>query len=223
MPARTRCAAPLALGAVALALAGCGSARKPAPMELQLERADLVAVAQTLIRQQPTVGREVAATKVAWPLVAHGLPANIQPIAQPALSDATGRAAALTLPAMLTEHAARSLTGPASTLAGIFRAFVTLASRGWQLVGAAVQQTQHGPPAAARFARANVALYIDSVYDAHFSLAQIGKQIPVVYQRLGGPRAFGAALTLAQVRALANFYSEPNDRLYPHPSVRLGS
>ncbi len=223
MPARTRCAALLALGAAALALAGCGSARKPAPMELQLERADLVAVAHTLIAQQPTVGSEVAATKAAWPLIAHGLPANINAVAQPTLNSATQRAAALTLPAMLTEHAARSLTGPASTLAGIFRAFVTLASRGWQLLGAAVQQIQHGPPAAARFARANVALYIDSVYDAHFSLAQIGRQIPVVYQRLGGPRAFGAALTLAELRTLTDFYSEPNDRLYPHPSVRLGS
>jgi hypothetical protein len=32
-------------------------------------------------------------------------------------------------------------------------------------------------PAAARFARANVDLYIESVYDAHFTIAQLGKLV----------------------------------------------
>jgi hypothetical protein len=144
-------------------------------------------------------------------------------LSRPAIRTATQRATALTLPAPLTEQQARSLTGPTSSLAGIFRAFVILASRGWQLIGASIDQIEHSSPAAARFARANVALYIESVYDAHFSLAQIGKQVPTDYQRLGGASAFGASLTPAEVNALAHTYSEPSDRLYPHVSVRLGS
>ena len=45
------------------------------------------------------------------------------------------------------------------------------------MIGAAVYQIEHGTPPRARFARENVPLYIDSVYDAHFGLGQIGKQL----------------------------------------------
>ena len=79
------------------------------------------------------------------------------------------------------------------------------------------------PFSAARFARANVALYIESVYDAHFSLAQIGKHLLAAYKTLGGGGAFGASLTPAEVDALARAYSEGQDRLYPHVGVRFGS
>jgi hypothetical protein len=68
-----------------------------------------------------------------------------------------------------------------------------------------------------------VALYIESIYDAHFGLAQIGKQIPIDYRRVGGAGAFGASLTPAEVGALATSYSEASDRLSPHARVRLGS
>jgi hypothetical protein len=37
------------------------------------------------------------------------------------------------------------------------------------------------------------------------------------YEKLGGPQAFGAALTQAQVNALAGAYSIPAARLEPHP------
>ena len=47
-------------------------------------------------------------------------------------------------------------------------------------------QIEHGSPASARFARENVALYIESVYDGHFDLAQIGKKLPAAYRTLGG-------------------------------------
>ncbi len=210
------------LGA-ALAVAGCGAGRKPAPEELKLERADLTAVAHALSHEQPSVRSEVTATKAAWPLIVNGVPAHASTISRPVLRTAAERGAALTLPQPLTEADTRSLTGPAASLAGIFRAFVILASRGWQLIGGSIDQIEHGSHTAARFARANVALYIDSVYDAHYSLSQIGKQVPIDYKRLGGATAFGASLTPAEVAALVAAYSEANDRLYPHAGVRLGS
>ena len=91
------------------------------------------------------------------------------------------------------------------------------------MIGAAIEQIKHGSRAGARFARANVALYIESVYDAHFSLAQIGKQLVKGYKELGGEAAFGASLTQAEIDGLAATYSEATDRLYPHVGVRLGS
>ena len=75
----------------------------------------------------------------------------------------------------------------------------------------------------ARFARENVALYIESVYDGHFALAQIGKQLLDGYRTLGGQAPFGGTLTQAEVDALASAYSEAADRLHPHVGVRLGS
>ena len=68
-----------------------------------------------------------------------------------------------------------------------------------------------------------MALYIESVYDAHFGLAQIGKKLLAGYRKLGGQAAFGAALTQGEVDALADAYSEATDRLHPHVGVRLGS
>lgn len=218
-----RVAAPLLLCGAVLALAGCGSSRKAAQEEQRLERADLAAVAHALIGQRPSVDAEVAATKAAWPLIAGGLPKDASTISRPVLATATLRAAALALPELLSEVQARSLTGPASSLAGTFRTFSILAARGWRMIGAAVGAVEHGSPVAARFARANVALYIESVYDAHFDLAQIGKQMPIDYRRLGGSSAFGTLLTPAEVDALADTYSEANDRLFPHAGVKLGS
>jgi hypothetical protein len=210
------------LSGAALALSGCsgGSAK---PQEQHLERADLVTVARVLASQEPSVRSEVTATKAAWPLVAGGLPAETSTLSSPEIRLATQRAGALELPGLFAEREVRSLTGPASSLAGTFRAFSTLSARGWQLIGGAIDQIEHGSPAAARFARANVALYIESVYDAHFSLAQIGKHLLAAYKTLGGGGAFGASLTPAEVDALARAYSEGQDRLYPHVGVRFGS
>ncbi len=167
--------------------------------------------------------REVQATKAAWPLIIDGLPADIHKLPGAPLRIATERASALRLPSPFEEHHAASLTGPATALAGTFRSYYLLTGRGWRLIRAAVEQSEHGPRAAASFARANVALYIESVYDAHFALEQIGKQMPIDYQRLGGAGAFGSALTPSEVNALAQSYSEANDLLKPRARVRLGS
>jgi hypothetical protein len=169
------------------------------------------------------VQSEVQATKAAWPLIIDGLPADIHRLPRAPLRIATERASALRLPSLFEDHNAASLTGPATALAGTFRSYYLLTGRGWRMISAAVEQSEHGPRAAASFARANVALYIESVYDAHFALEQIGKQIPIDYQRLGGAGAFGSSLTPSEVSALAQSYSEAHDLLKPRAQVRLGS
>ena len=168
---------------------------------------------------------EVAATRAAWPLVVDGLPADasLSASSRAAIGLASQRASALTLPSLFGEHEAASLTGPSSGIAGTFRSFSVLAARGWLLIDAAAGQVERGDSAAARFARENVALYIESVYDAHFGLAQIGKHLLAGYKTLGAASKFGASLTQTQVDGLADFYSEANDRLHPHSRVRLGS
>ncbi len=210
------------VGTAAVAAGGCGGGTAQSPASLRLQREDLIALARGLQRAEASVRSEVAATKAAWPLVANGLPGGIAH-ARPAIQAAGERAAKLVVPALFSERQAAALTGPASGLAGLFRTFAGLATHGWQLIGAAIEQIDHGSPAAARFARANVALYIESIYDGHFSLAQIGEQLLAGYHRLGGPSAFAASLTQGEVQAVARSYSEASDRLHPHVGVKLGS
>ena len=215
----------LLAGALALALAvvGCGNGASTTTQAKGLERSDLIATSRALSSVTGPVGRELAASKAAWPLVANGLPASTSASERAAIATAGAAAAAVPLPALFGEHPTAALTGPAAGIAGLFRVYSGLASRGWRLIGAAIEEIEHGSPTAARFARANVALYIESVYDAHFSLAQIGKQLSHGYAKLGGPDAFGPSLTQAEVERLALFYSERSSRLHPHPGVKLGS
>jgi hypothetical protein len=213
----------VALGGAALVIGGCGAGRSASPQAQHLQRVDFVAVARALAAQEPSVRREVAATKQAWPLIERGLPLNPSAGLRVAVRVAAERAAALSLPGPLEEHEAAMLTGPGSPIAGVFRSYSILAARGWELIGAALEQSERGSAAAARFARANVALYIESIYDAHFSLAQIGKKLLAGYKTLGASAAFGTSLTPSEVDALAAAFSEGNDRLHPHAGVRLGS
>jgi hypothetical protein len=215
----------LLCGVVALALAGCGStSRQSTPLALKLQRQDLVVVSRALKSVAAPVGAEVAATKAAWPLVANGLPANTSALtAAGPLTQATEAAAQVRLPVLFGEAPARSLTGPASQLVGLFRSYALLSVRGWKLLEAGLAQIESGTPAAARFARANSPLYIGSIYDGHFTLAQVGRKLLAAYDKLGGATAFGTALTQAEVEALAHTYSEASDRLHPHVGVRIGS
>jgi hypothetical protein len=218
-----RVAALLLVSGAVVAAGGCGSGRQSTPAELKLQREDLIAVVHALRSSEAQVGREVADAKAAWPLVANGLPTQISPSFRPPIAAAAAIAAKVELPALLQETQAAALTGPASQLAGIFRTFTRLARSGWTLIGAAVGQIEHGPATSARFARANVALYIESVYDSHFNLAQIDKKLHTDYRKLGGPVAFGGALTQSELEEVASFYSEATSRLHPHVGVRLGS
>jgi hypothetical protein len=205
-------------------LAGCGGGGEPpSAAALQLRREDLVAVCRALNLVAAPVALEVAATKQAWRLIVDGLPRTIPASTAAAIAAADQSAQRLPLPAPLTEAKARELTGPGSALAGLYRDYALLSSRGWRMIDAAVGEIVGGSPSTARFARANVALYIESVYDAHFSLAQVDKKLLAAYRKLGGEGAFAGALTQAQVDALALTYSEASDRLHPHVGVRLGS
>jgi hypothetical protein len=210
------------IGAAGLLAGGCGGGGSHSPAALHLQREDLAAVSRGLAQARVAVAGELVAAKAAWPSVANGLPAPGSP-ARSAIAAAVDRSSALPLPALFGERAVLSLTGPAAGIGGLYRRFVELAGRGWRLIGAALEQVQHGSPGAARFARANVALYIESVYDAHFGLAQIGKKLLAGYHDLGGADAFGASLSEAEVRALAGAYSEASVRLHPHTGVRLGA
>ena len=106
------------------------------------------------------------------------------------MEEALRRAQQIDIPPLLQEEKAAILTGPGSKLAGLFRGFTILAERGWTLILAAIRQDEHGPSPARKFARENVDLYIESIYDAHFELAQIGKDLENGYMKLGGPDEF---------------------------------
>jgi hypothetical protein len=84
--------------------------------------------------------------------------------------------------------------------------------------GATVAPGGGAGTAAARFLRANAALYVYCVYDGHYDLSLIGKVVQSAYRKLGGAPAFGASLTQSQVEALARAYSIPTARLQPHPA-----
>lgn len=215
-------AAPLLLSGALFA--GCGSAGSSAtPTGLKLQREDLIAAARALSQAYPQVEREVTSTKAAWALVANGLEVKARAPLEPAIATAARDAARLRLPGLFEESRARTLTGTGSALAGAFSRYRTLSSRSWQLIAYSSRKIAGGTTEAARFAHANIALYIESVYDAHFALAQIGKQLTTGYQHLGGPAAFGTALSEAEVHQLADQYSEARDRLHPHVGVKLGS
>jgi hypothetical protein len=213
----------LAIGA--LALAGCaGTSRQSTPAALKLQRDDLLAATRALASVRGSVSVEVGATKAAWTLIANGLPAEASSVSRATQAVSAAQSASeLTVPSLFSEARAATLTGPASELAGVFRSYVLLSKRGWSLLDASLDQIATGTPAGAGFARANAPLYIESIYDGHFSLAQIGKKLLAGYAKLGGPADFGATLTQAEVDALAATYSEASDRLHPHVGVRLGS
>ncbi len=216
-------AALLVLAAAALALGGCSGKASTNPALLRLQRGDLAAVTRTLAAAEPGVRAEAAATKGAWPLIANGLPAGGRMPSRPALRAAAAAAGKVKTPALFEVRAAASITGPGAQLAGVLRNSIALNARAWQMIDAAVEQIEHGAPTAARFARANVNLYIESVYDAHYSLSQVGKQLLAAYAKLGGAEAFGAALSQREVNAVAGAYSEASYRLHPHVGVKLGS
>jgi hypothetical protein len=217
-----RYAALLLLSCAAIAAAGCG--KEPTTQaELRLEREDLVTVVHALQAARPSIEREVASTKAAWPHVAHGLPARISVLPRAPIAAAAEDAARIVVPAQLAEARSSTLTGPGASLVGLYRNYLRLAGHGWQMIAFSVGAIERGTPAAARFARANVALYIESVYDAHFTLAQVGKKLRIGYRDLGGAKALGAVLSANEVDALAGAFSEATDRLHPHVVAKLGS
>lgn len=213
----------LAALAAAVALLGCGGARskQSTPAALKLQREDLVAASKALAQAQAPVAVEVAATRAVWPRIAGGASAEVGVFARS--SQAVKRVTLLTIPALFGEVQARKLTGPGAQIAGLFRSSALLSTRGWKMLIASAAQIESGGRVAARFALENAPLYLQSIYDGHFALAQIGKKLLAGYEKLGGASAFGSSLTQLEVDALARAYSEPKIRLYPHVRVRVGS
>ncbi len=234
--------AALTAGAATVGAVGCGG-HQPRPAALRLERADLVLVAHTLGQLEASTNSEVAAARTAWPALAHGFPRNPSPATQLATATATHRAAAIALPGYVTTETA-GLTGPATTLGGLLKAYAVLTQRGWRFLAAALGAGHSGgkigagaPGAggsrqsagqngsttttAAQFLRANAGLYIYCVYDGHYDLSLVGKALQDAYRKLGGPPEFGRTLTQRQVEALAHAYSIPATRLAPHPPAGL--
>jgi len=212
----------LALAAVP-ALGGCAKHKVATPAEAQLENEDFLALVQALERAKPQVQAEIAATKAAWPEILAGLAAHPSARARAKIELAAQRASEVELAPLMSERGAASLTGPASPLAGRFRSYRQLGSRSWQLIASSLEEIEHGSPAAARFARENLPLYVEGIYDAHFTLAQTGKQLLAAYKTLGGTKSFGSSLSEAQLQRLASSYSEEQVRLNPKERVKLGS
>jgi hypothetical protein len=209
---------------VVAGLSGCGSSGRSAA-ELKLEREDLIAVARALRIAKPSVESALAAGRSAWPLLVNGLPSDPKALARtrPPVAAAAASAAKIPIPPPLTRAQFVLLTGPGSPIAGLFRHYLGLVRPGWTQIAAAIEQIEHGAPGAARFARENVNLYIESTYDGQFDLSQIDKHLERGYSELGGPSAFGGALSQAEVRELEATYSEAAARLQPHASVKLGT
>jgi hypothetical protein len=229
-----------ALLAVGLALTanGCGSAKHPRPAELRLERTDLALMSRTLERLESPIRNEVTAARDVWPALNQGLPQGpVPPATQQGIFTAAARAQAVQPPSFVTKP--NILTGPAAATRALLHNYTDLAQRGWRLTEAAVSPADPpkasrppttAPPStpanqstAVRLLRANSGLYIYCIYDAHFYLSLIGKQLQHAYQTLGGPPAFGQSLTQPQIEALARFYSPPSVRLEPHPPPSLGA
>jgi hypothetical protein len=213
----------LAALAAAVVLLGCGgtTSKQSTPAALKLQREDLVAASKVLAQAQAPVAVEVAVTRTVWPRIAGGASVEVSAFARS--PQAVKRVTLLTIPALFGEVQARALTGPASQIAGLFRSSALLSTRGWKMLIASTEQSESGANVAARFARENAPLYLQSIYDGHFALAQIGKKLLAGYEKLGGASAFGSSLTQSEVDALARAYSESKIRLYPHVRVRVGS
>ena len=205
------------------ALAGCARHKVATPAEAKLENEDFIAVTAALAAAVPPVEAEVAAAKDAWPAILGGVKGRPSAGTRAKVRLAAQRAARLPLPALLTEQGAAQLTGPASPLANRFRSFRTLGSRSWQLLESSLEQIEHGSRSQADFARRNLPLYIESIYDAHFTLAETGKQLLTAYKKLGGEKTFGPSLTASQIQQLADRYSKERGELSPKEQVKLGS
>jgi hypothetical protein len=210
----------LALAALVLALAGCGK-HTPRAAALRIERADLARIARTLRQLEGPIHGEVAASRTVWPALAGGLPRNVSRAMQLRVAAANTRAGAISLPRFLDVEG--SLTGPAAGLSALLKAYARLTQRGWRVIAAATgaDTRKRHSPAAVNFLQANSGLYIYCVYDGHYDLSLVGKELQDAYHKLGGPHAFAGTLTEGSVEALARSYSIAATRLLRHPLPRV--
>jgi hypothetical protein len=229
------------------ALTACGSSQSSNGTEVRSRRADLAEVAHALLARREAVAQEVAAARLAWPLLDGGIPHASAPRHETAHQTRDARArrrehalqarrerelnqrlAALRQLIALARVRAQEiyaplvahgeeLTGAASGISSVYELASGLVDHGLAQVDATLNVRPSTPPAARAFLRENVDTYIISVYDGNFDLSLLGKMIERAYERLGGPKEFRAMLTKAQVKELARAYSPAGVRLEPHP------
>jgi hypothetical protein len=210
---------------IALSTTACGTSgakvSATSRTALALERTDLLLVTRALRGAEASVQREVAAARRVWPLIAHGVPAEISEPLQLKAETATTTASGIQAPSFMTQAEGpvlkprRNLTGPAAGIAGLFQSFSVLSEHGWRLIVAAMQGIGHGSASTTRFLRADAPLYVASVYDGQFDLASIGKNLRKAYLKLGGSSGFSGSLRAYEVEKLATFYGD-GLKLKPH-------
>jgi len=213
----------LVLVALSVTACGTGGSKGSATSQavLALERTDLLLVTHALQDAEVSVQREVTAARQAWPLIAHGVPAEISASLQLKVHSANTAAGEIQAPSSMTQAEGpttkprRDLTGPAAGIAGLFQSFSVLSEHGWRLIAATMQGIGYGSASTIRFLRANAPLYIASVYDGHFDLASIGKNLRKAYLKLGGSPGFSGSLRAYEVDKLASFYGD-GLKLEPH-------
>jgi hypothetical protein len=211
--------------ALPAALAGCGESgasgaqASHVPRQLKLERTNLAIVARGLLHAEPSIQREILAARAVWTAIVHGLPARVPPATRALLAAALRRTELLATPSFIPY--AGELTGESAAIAGLLLSYEQLSQRGWTMTLAAAQHltpTSALPPATLGFLRANAALYIGCVYDAHYNLSVIGERMREAYAQLGGAAGFGGALPASQMARVIAFYSPGVARLAPRPS-----
>lgn len=204
----------LAVAGAVTAIVLIGKHRSPTAAVLGQRRAHLAFVAQELRSIEGRVEREMSATKAVWPEIAYGLPKSDDGSIAKGVKKALEATEAVPSPRFVP--LIEELVGPAAGIADLFRSFTLLTRTGWQHVDAALTTIEHGPSAAARFARSSAGLYIDSIYEGGFYASVLGEHIEKTYEKLGGEAFFGAKLTMVQVQSLARVYSPQADVLKPH-------
>jgi hypothetical protein len=210
--------------ALALAIGGIlvgvllGGGRSPTQAELGQRRAHLAFVARGLRSVEPRVRHELATARAAWPAIAHGLPSSPAEGVLAKVQAAMEAVEAVPPPRFVSLIG--ELAGPAISIAQLFRFSQALVTAGWQHVESALSASAGTP--AARFARANSSLYIESIYQGMFKLSEIGPRLQAAYLQLGGAQLFGTKLTHARIRSIAGTYG-PSDKLKPHAVLRPAS
>lgn len=212
---RTAAAAALIAAAAVAVLVLASQPESHTRAELALQRSQLAQVSRQLAAIEGPLQREAQASRAAWRSIDGGLPAH--PSARLASEVAAASSAAQALPAPAFLEVRHELIGPAERVAALFHEFFVLSQHGWAHVNQAIAALRSGPAAVARFERANAGLYVESIYDAHFSASLIGERVLSSYERLAKEAGrFGSSLTGAEVEGIASAYSPQAVRLTPH-------
>jgi hypothetical protein len=182
--------AVLTASCVLVAVGACGGSHSSNASELRARRADLATTARALLATRAAVAHEIAATRVAWPLIDHGIP-RAAPSPRRPRDRAASRSPKARRAAALQRRQREAL---AHRLAVMAAAVDTAAARGQQLPPTLVAQ-----PAELTGAGSSIA----GVYELGAGLAAHG--LTYVQGALAAARG-GSPAARAFVRANVNTY-----------------